>query len=152
MMRYIARLLCKERWRKHSLCSSVKMTALTFCTGVNICLRNLNGFGPRSGHSLLSCLLVVTGFSMASTSTPFDPLNALNAALRAPPNSQEQAELLSTLREYLENHPAPLPILVQTLISSVRNAGDSLLKRWVLELLHFGICRSSLTLDQRTQS
>ncbi|KAH9479566.1 Symplekin [Psilocybe cubensis] len=86
---------------------------------------------------------------MASTSN--DPLQTLQAALSAPANSQEQANLLATLRESLEANPAPIPILVQTLINVVVNSGDSLLKRWILDLLHFAICRSSLSLDQRTQ-
>ena len=85
-------------------------------------------------------------------SNPVDPLQTLQAALSAQANSQEQADLLATLRESLEIHPAPIPILAQTLINVVVNAGDSLLKRWVLDLFHFAICRSSLTLDQRTQS
>ena len=84
--------------------------------------------------------------------TPFDPLQALQAAWSAPPNSPEQAELLTTLREALELQPAPIPILSQTLIGVVANAGDSLVKRWVLDLVHFAICRSSLTLEVRTQS
>ncbi|KAF9482650.1 hypothetical protein BDN70DRAFT_874838 [Pholiota conissans] len=84
-------------------------------------------------------------------SNPVDPLQTLQAAWAAPPNSQEQAELLATLREALEAHPAPIPILIQTLINVVANTGDSLLKRWVLDLVHFAICRSSLTLEQRTQ-
>ncbi|PPQ65473.1 LOW QUALITY PROTEIN: hypothetical protein CVT26_000113 [Gymnopilus dilepis] len=79
-----------------------------------------------------------------------DPLQTLQAALTAQADSQEQAELLNTLRESLESHPSPIPILVQTLINTVLNAGDSLLKRWVLDLLHFAVSRSSLTLDQKT--
>ncbi|KDR80507.1 hypothetical protein GALMADRAFT_264472 [Galerina marginata CBS 339.88] len=86
---------------------------------------------------------------MASNSV--DPLQTLQAALVAQANSQEQADLLAALRESLENHPSPIPILVQTLFNNVQNSGDSLLKRWVLDLLHFAICRSSLSLDQRTQ-
>ena len=81
-----------------------------------------------------------------------DPLQTLQAALTAQADSQEQAELLNTLRESLESHPSPIPILVQTLINTVLNAGDSLLKRWVLDLLHFAVSRSSLTLDQKTNS
>ncbi|KIK09035.1 hypothetical protein K443DRAFT_672073 [Laccaria amethystina LaAM-08-1] len=82
---------------------------------------------------------------------PVDPLQTLQAALSVQANSKEQADLLATLRESLENHPAPIPILVGTLIGIVVNAGDSLLKRWVIDLLHFAICRSSLSLEQRTQ-
>lgn len=91
----------------------------------------------------------VTGVQMAGN--PVDPLQTLQAALSVQANSKEQADLLATLRESLENHPAPIPILVGTLIGIVVNAGDSLLKRWVIDLLHFAICRSSLSLEQRTQ-
>lgn len=82
---------------------------------------------------------------------PVDPLQALSAALAVPADSKEQADLLSALRESLEAHPSPIPILCTTLIKTVSGAGDSLLKRWVLELLQFAICRSSLTLEVRTQ-
>ena len=85
-------------------------------------------------------------------SNPVDPLQTLQAALTATANSKEQADLLATLRESLESHPKPIPILLQTLINNLVNAGDSLLKRWVLDLFHYAICRSSLTLDQKTQS
>jgi symplekin len=80
---------------------------------------------------------------------PVDPLQALSAALSEPPDSKEQADLLAALRESLEAHPSPIPILCTTLIKTVSGAGDSLLKRWVLDLLHFAICRSSLTLEVR---
>ncbi|XP_006461965.1 hypothetical protein AGABI2DRAFT_206048, partial [Agaricus bisporus var. bisporus H97] len=80
-----------------------------------------------------------------------DPLQLLQAALTAPENTTEQANLLVALREALELHPAPIPILVHTLIGKVVNSGDSLLKRWVLDLLHFALGRSSLSIEQRTQ-
>ncbi|KDQ61760.1 hypothetical protein JAAARDRAFT_204204 [Jaapia argillacea MUCL 33604] len=79
-----------------------------------------------------------------------DPLQALSAALAVPPDSKEQADLLATLRESLESYPGPIPILCKTLIKTVSGAGDSLLKRWVLELLQFAICRSTLSLEVRT--
>ncbi|KAI5992588.1 Symplekin tight junction protein C terminal-domain-containing protein [Pisolithus orientalis] len=82
---------------------------------------------------------------------PLDPLQALSAALAVPADSKEQAELLAALRESLEAHPSPIPILCTTLIRTVSGAGESLLKRWVLDLLHFAICRSSLSLEVRTQ-
>ncbi|KAJ3505780.1 hypothetical protein NLJ89_g7237 [Agrocybe chaxingu] len=84
-------------------------------------------------------------------SNALDPLQTLQAALAAPPNSQEQADVLATLRESLEKYPAPIVVLAPSLITTVANAGDSLLKRWVLDLFHFAISRSSLSLDQRTQ-
>ncbi|KAF8661382.1 hypothetical protein AX16_001475 [Volvariella volvacea WC 439] len=84
-------------------------------------------------------------------SVPADPLHILQSALAAQANSKEQADLLSTLRESLESHPAPIPILVGTLVGIIVNAGDSLLKRWVIDLLHYAICRSPLSVEQRTQ-
>jgi symplekin len=79
-----------------------------------------------------------------------DPLQTLSAALAAPPDSNEQADLLTTLRESLEARPQPIPILCTTLIKNVSGANDSLLKRWVLDLLHFAMCRSALSMEVRT--
>ncbi|EPQ56463.1 hypothetical protein GLOTRDRAFT_59735 [Gloeophyllum trabeum ATCC 11539] len=81
---------------------------------------------------------------------PVDPLQTLSAALAVPPDSKEQAELLATLRESLEAYPGPIPILCKTLIRTLSGAGDSVLKRWVLDLLHFAICRSNLSVEVRT--
>lgn len=82
---------------------------------------------------------------------PVDPLGQLSRALAVPADSKEQADLLGALRESLEAQPSPIPILCTTLIKTVSGAGDSLLKRWVLDLLHFAICRSTLTLEVRTK-
>ncbi|KAI0675546.1 Symplekin tight junction protein C terminal-domain-containing protein [Trametes maxima] len=87
---------------------------------------------------------------MAANAAAVDPLTQLSLALAAPADSKEQADLLTTLRESLENHPS-LSILCSTLIKTLSGAGDSLLKRWVLDLLHFAICRSGLSIDARTQ-
>jgi symplekin len=87
---------------------------------------------------------------MAAAAGVVDPLQILSAALAVPSDSNEQADLLATLRESLEARPNPIPILCTTLIKTVSGAGDSLLKRWVLDLLHFAICRSNLSLEVRT--
>jgi symplekin len=79
-----------------------------------------------------------------------DPLQLLSAALQFPADSKDQADLLATLRESLEARPHPIPILCTTLIQTVSGAGDSLLKRWVLDLLQFAICRSTLSWETRT--
>ncbi|KAI9064047.1 hypothetical protein FKP32DRAFT_1714615 [Trametes sanguinea] len=79
-----------------------------------------------------------------------DPLSQLSLALAAPADSKEQADILVTLRESLETHPS-LFILCSTLLKTLSGAGDSLLKRWMLDLLHFAICRSNLSHEQRTQ-
>ncbi|KAI1796643.1 Symplekin tight junction protein C terminal-domain-containing protein [Ganoderma leucocontextum] len=81
---------------------------------------------------------------------PVDPLTQLSLALAAPADSEEQAELLTTLRESLESHPS-LSILCSTLMKTLSGAGDSLMKTWVLNLLHFAICKSNLSTDARTQ-
>ncbi|KAJ8094365.1 hypothetical protein PM082_010799 [Marasmius tenuissimus] len=89
---------------------------------------------------------------MAAPSLPVDPLRALQSALNSPANSKQQAEQLQKLRESLELQPAPIPILLSTFLSIVSgNAGESLLKTWVLDLLHFAICRSTLNTEQKTQ-
>ena len=87
---------------------------------------------------------------MSANAASVDPLTQLSLALAAPPDSKEQAELLSTLRESLENHPS-LSILCSTLIKTLSGAGDSLMKTWVLNLLHFAICKSNLSTEARTQ-
>lgn len=85
-------------------------------------------------------------------STQLDPLQQLSAALAAPNDSQQQADLLAALRESLEVYPSPIPILCSTLLlKTASSPNDGLLKRWVLDLLHFAICRSTLSVDARTQ-
>ena len=79
-----------------------------------------------------------------------DPLQALTAALSVPADSKEQAELLAALRETLEAQPHPIPILCSTLLKTAAGSNDSLLKRWVLDLLHFGIARAPLSIEART--
>lgn len=80
-----------------------------------------------------------------------DPLQTLQAALAVPADSEAQASLLQTLRENLEAQPTPIPILCSTLIKTVTGAGDSLLKRWVIDLVYFALGRSSLSFETRTQ-
>jgi hypothetical protein len=79
-----------------------------------------------------------------------DPLQALTAALSVPADSKEQADLLAALRETLEAQPHPIPILCNTLLKTTAGSNDSLLRRWVLDLLHFGIARAPLAVDTRT--
>ena len=80
-----------------------------------------------------------------------NPLQMLQAALSVTANSTEQVELLGALREALEAQPATIRTLVGVLIPTVVNASDSLLKRWIVDLLHYAICRSTLSLDEKTQ-
>jgi len=79
-----------------------------------------------------------------------DPLQALGAALSVPADSKEQADLLAALRETLEAQPHPIPVLCNTLLKTAAGSNDSLLRRWVLDLLHFGIARAPLAVDAHT--
>ena len=90
---------------------------------------------------------------MATTTNnaPLDPLQTLQATLSVPADSSEQAALLASLRDSLEKQPKHIPILCTTLVKTVSNTGDPLLKRWVLDLLHYGIACSALTVENRTQ-
>ncbi|KAH9983897.1 Symplekin tight junction protein C terminal-domain-containing protein [Russula compacta] len=78
-----------------------------------------------------------------------DPLQALAAALSVPADSKEQADLLVALRETLEAQPHLVPTLCNTLLKTAAGSNDSLFRRWVLELLHFGIARAPLAVDVR---
>ncbi|KAH8111033.1 Symplekin tight junction protein C terminal-domain-containing protein [Phellopilus nigrolimitatus] len=80
-----------------------------------------------------------------------DPLQALQAAYSVPADSKEQAELLANLRENLEIHSNYIPVLCSSLIRGVSGAQDSLLKRWTLDLLHYGISRANLPIEKRTE-
>ena len=79
-----------------------------------------------------------------------DPLQALQAAYSVPPDSEEQSELLSNLRLNLESNPAYIPVLCSSLIRGIPGAHDSLLKRWTLDLVYYGIARENLLFEKRT--
>jgi hypothetical protein len=135
-------------------CVTRRDTLVTGCTDLGRLLRV--ALQPSTLHRLF-CLCrpgegeEIFGFAQFPMATAVvDPLQTLSAALAAPPDSREQADLLSTLRESLEARPQPIPILCTTLIKNVTGANDSLLKRWVLDLLHFAICRSPLSMEVRT--
>ncbi|KIY64034.1 hypothetical protein CYLTODRAFT_402460 [Cylindrobasidium torrendii FP15055 ss-10] len=80
-----------------------------------------------------------------------DPLQTLKAALSAPTDSPEQAERLGDVRRLLESKPALIRTLVGVLIGTVVKAADSLVKRWLVDLIHYALCRSSLSPDEKTQ-
>ncbi|KDQ18951.1 hypothetical protein BOTBODRAFT_28429 [Botryobasidium botryosum FD-172 SS1] len=86
-----------------------------------------------------------------TTGLAMDPLQTLTAALSVPSNSPEQIEILAALRAHLEAHVDSLPLLCNTLLQSVVSAEYSLFKQWVVDLFHYTICRSTLSLDINTQ-
>ena len=80
-----------------------------------------------------------------------DPLQTLQKAYAVPADSKEQADLLAQLRESLEANPSFIPLLCGSLLRTLVGAQDSSLKRWTLDLLHYGISRASLSLEKRTE-
>ena len=80
-----------------------------------------------------------------------DPLQSLNVAISLPTDSKEQTDILSQLREYLEEQPGSIPILCTTLLGSVVNTPDSAFKRWLLDLLLFALSKSTLASEVKTQ-
>lgn len=80
-----------------------------------------------------------------------DPLQALQAAYAEQPDSPEQADRLSKLRDHLEEHPSYIPVLCSSLIRGIPGTQDSLVRRWTLELLHYGISRANLPIEKRTE-
>ncbi|EJD43771.1 hypothetical protein AURDEDRAFT_65903 [Auricularia subglabra TFB-10046 SS5] len=80
-----------------------------------------------------------------------DPLEVLKQALSAPAGSEEQRTVLTTLRERLELQPGLIHPLCMTLIPTVAGSADSLMKAWVLDLLHYALSRSPLPVDAKAQ-
>ncbi|KAF8757940.1 Symplekin tight junction protein C terminal [Rhizoctonia solani] len=80
-----------------------------------------------------------------------DP-NAFNAALNAPAGSAEQIQILSELRAVLEQQQSTVPIFLTTLAPRIlAQAGESVIKQWMMDLLLFGLSQSSLVVENRAQ-
>ncbi|QRW17189.1 symplekin [Rhizoctonia solani] len=80
-----------------------------------------------------------------------DP-NAFNAALNAPAGSTEQIQILSELRTVLEQQQSTVPIFLTTLAPRIlAQAGESVIKQWMMDLLLFGLSQSSLVVENRAQ-
>ncbi|KAL0953604.1 hypothetical protein HGRIS_004812 [Hohenbuehelia grisea] len=78
-------------------------------------------------------------------SNPGDTLNTLAAALKKDADSQEQADLLTAVREQLEAHPTTFSILGNTLLGMAMNHSGTLFRTWALDTIHYGLCRSPLS-------
>ncbi|KIO25859.1 hypothetical protein M407DRAFT_24815 [Tulasnella calospora MUT 4182] len=80
-----------------------------------------------------------------------DPVQELQKALSLPEDSPQQIQLLATLREYLEQQPAPITVIIPPLLHTIVPAKDSAFKRWVIDILHFGLSRSTLPGETKAQ-
>lgn len=80
-----------------------------------------------------------------------DPVQELQKALSLPEDSPQQIQLLSSLREFLEQQPAPITVIIPPLLHTIVPAKDSAFKRWVVDILHFGLSRSSLPGEMKAQ-
>ncbi|KZV93110.1 hypothetical protein EXIGLDRAFT_674317 [Exidia glandulosa HHB12029] len=80
-----------------------------------------------------------------------DPLEVLKRALSAPQGSDDQRNVLGQLRAQLELQPGLIHPLCTMLVPTIAHAADSLMKHWVLDLLHYALSRSSLPVDAKSQ-
>ena len=119
---------------------------------------NVNGT-PQIQHSHGELYFVVDG-SSSPVAEGIDCSAGFNCKyytpLRATVNvidslTQEQAETLGALRHSLEANPVAIPLLCKTLLPTVPANNDTLFKRWVLDLVHFGVSRSALPMEERTK-
>ncbi|EJU03654.1 hypothetical protein DACRYDRAFT_21169 [Dacryopinax primogenitus] len=85
-----------------------------------------------------------------SAGTP-DPLQLLSSALSAPADSAEQGERLVQLRVVLENNrPSLIPIMISNLLPTTAMSVDSVLKRWLLDLVLYALGSQALDYNTRT--
>jgi symplekin len=81
-----------------------------------------------------------------------DPVATLRQALTLPTDSPEQANVLATLRENLENVSSNVPVLLlRKLVPGVQGQPDSLFKQWVFDLVWYCICRAPMSIQERTR-
>ncbi|KAG9047536.1 hypothetical protein FS837_002060 [Tulasnella sp. UAMH 9824] len=80
-----------------------------------------------------------------------DPVQELQKALSLPEDSPQQIQLLTTLRDYLETQPVPITVIIPPLLHTIVPAKDSAFKRWVIDILHYGLSRSSLPGESKAQ-
>lgn len=79
-----------------------------------------------------------------------DPLGMLQAALVAEPNTKIQAEHLDTLRKSLERNIAPIKVMASLLTTKTLNSDQWLLKSWVLDVFHYALAQSALSIEDKT--
>jgi len=80
----------------------------------------------------------------SSNSIPQDPVQALGIALSLPAESSEQASALQTASSRFEANPRKLPELCSQLLPMVVEGGESLLRRWTLEMVGLAVGRGEL--------
>jgi symplekin len=73
-----------------------------------------------------------------------DPVQALHQALTLPAESTEQSKALQTASERFEANPKRLPELCAQLLPMVVDGGETLLRRWTLEMVGFAVGRGEL--------
>ncbi|KAF8317119.1 hypothetical protein DL93DRAFT_2134523 [Clavulina sp. PMI_390] len=85
-------------------------------------------------------------------SQALDPVSALTYALSCPTDSPEQANALKALRALFEAQPNTIPQLCRPLLTNTISGGDSLFKRFAIELFGYALTPTSgLTPDVRAQ-
>jgi hypothetical protein len=84
--------------------------------------------------------------------TEQDPYQALTVALAKPAETVDQVKALQVVSDLLEQQPAAVQTICLPLFEHIKNTGDTVLKRWVLERIAFGVGRSSLHMETKTAS
>lgn len=90
-----------------------------------------------------------------SISAPNDPYTALSKALALPAESAEQADALQIANDVLQGRPELIELICVPLLEAIQTGAvnpqtrDSIVKKWVLELLAFALGRSSLPLEAK---
>lgn len=115
------------------------------------------GVAPSTSAVSSSSSAFPFGITQASTavSAPNDPYTALSTALALPADSTAQAEALQTANDVLQGRPELIELICVPLLDAIQagtasQTKDSIVKKWVLELLAFALGRSSLLLEAKS--
>lgn len=89
--------------------------------------------------------------SSSSTSTGIDPITAFSDAVALPAESAAQADALVLAATRFEDVPDKLPVLLEQLLPMVVNGGDTLIRKWTLEMVLMVVGRSRLGGEVKVQ-
>lgn len=87
----------------------------------------------------------------AATTAEVDPLTAFSNAVALPAESPAQAEGLVKAGQRFEDVPDRLPELCAQLLPMVVDGGDTLLRKWTLEMVLLAVGRSRLVGEVKVQ-
>ncbi len=93
---------------------------------------------------------------MAAAFSPLDPLAALTTSLSLPADSPSQASSFLTASQAFESAPQNIQAVIIPVLNQVMEGEsgkkDTLLKRWLLEMVGYGMGRSELSMEGKVSS